>query len=399
MPLGTPFHARTQARCLSYKWKDWAGYHAVCRYGLSAEREYNAIRQAAALIDVSPLYKYDVRGADAASFLSRLTVRDVGKLRPGRMGYLCWCDDDGKVIDDGTCARLDEDWLRLTSAAPAYHWLSRHATAFRVEIRDRSDELAALSLQGPTSRAVLGELCDADVGALKFFGVAPSRFDGIGEPGWVSRTGYTGDLGYELWIDRSAAVALWDALERVGARHGLEPVGLDAMDISRVEAGFVLRGVDYHGANEALVEAQKSSPFELGLGWTVQLDGRDPPFVGMAALAEEKRRGSAWALVGLDIDWPAIEALYERHGLPPQVPAAAWRSMIPVYAEGRQIGRATSGTWSPVLKRNLALATVESAFATPGTPVSIEWTVEWTRTTVPARVSKTPFFDPERKRA
>ncbi len=397
MPLPTPFHPRTRELCLTYKWKDWAGFYAPCVFGLSPDREYNAIRQGAGLLDVTPLYKYDVSGAGAAAFLSRVTVRDLATLKPGRMTYLCWCDDDGKVIDDGTCANLGDGRYRLTAAAPALHWLLRHSRRFDVHIDDLSDKIAALALQGPTSRAVLAEVCDADLTALKFFGICETRFGGV--PGWLSRTGYTGDLGYELWVDNQHALALWDALTRAGKKHNLEPIGLDALDISRVEAGFILRGIDYVGANEALVDAQKSSPFEIGLGWTVNLSDERAPFIGQAALEAEKKSGSPWALVGLDIDWPAIESLYALHGLPPHVPSAAWRGGIPLYREGRQVGRATSGTWSPTLKKNLALATVESASSAAGTTIYIEQTVEGARQTVPAIVTKTPFFDPERKRA
>lgn len=395
MPLPTPFHDRTREACITYKWKDWAGYYAVCTYGLSPEREYNAIRQGSGMLDVTPLYKYEIRGPDAEPFLTRLTVRDLGKLATGRMTYLCWCDGAGKVIDDGTCARLGPGHYRLTAAAPAYHWLTRHAAPFAVRIEDVSNQLAALAVQGPTSRDVLKQVCDADMDALGFFGIVESRLSS--GDGWVSRTGYTGDLGYEVWVPNDQALALWDALADAGKDWGLEPVGLDALDISRVEAGFVLRGIDYHGANEALIEAQKSSPYEIGLGWTVKLDGREP-FIGMEALLEETRRGSPWAFVGLDIDWPAVEALFASHGLPPQVPTAAWRSTVPIYQDGRQVGRATSGTWSPVLKKNLALATVEASAAKPGTRVFIEWTVEWERRTVPATISALPFFDPPRKR-
>jgi aminomethyltransferase len=394
MPLPTPFHERTRDACITYQWKDWAGYHAPRTYGLSPEREYNAIRHGSAMLDVTPLFKYDVTGPDAAAFLSWVLARDVQKLKPGRMTYVCWCDDEGKVLDDGTCARLD-DRMRLTAAAPAYPHLLRQAEGFDVSVADISADVAALALQGPTSRDLLRQVCDADMDALKFFGVVEVRFSS--GKGWLSRTGYTGDLGYELWVPNAGALALWDALVAAGASFGLEPVGLDALDISRIEAGFILRGVDYHGANEALIEAQKSTPFEINLGWTVQLE-RDA-FIGQQALAKDKAAGAKWSFVGLDIEWLAIEALYAQHGLPPQVPAAAWRTNVPVYADGRQVGRATSGAWSPTLKKNLALATMETAYAAPGTHVAIEWTVEWERKTVPAIVSKTPFFDPPRKRA
>lgn len=396
MPLPTPFHERTQEACITYKWKDWAGYYAPCVYGLSPEREYNAIRHGSAMLDVTPLYKYDVTGPDAGAFLARVMVRDAAKMKVGRMTYLCWCDDEGHVLDDGTVAKLDSEHYRVTSAAPAFHWLSRHARPFDVAIADLSDKMAALALQGPTSRDLLRQVCDADMDALPFFGIQKTQFASGG--GWLSRTGYTGDLGYELWVDNDQALDLWDALALEGKRYGIEPVGLDALDISRVEAGFILRGVDYHGANEALVAAQKSTPFELGLGWCVKLKDREP-FIGQAALEAAKARGHAWSMVGLEIDWVTIERMFDTIGLPPQVPSASWRSMIPIFAEGRQVGRATSGTWSPTLKKNLALASIESEYAALGTALHIEWTIEWERKTVPAFVAETPFFDPERKRA
>ncbi|MCB9787681.1 MAG: aminomethyl transferase family protein [Deltaproteobacteria bacterium] len=395
MPRPTPFHERTAPLCESWRWKHWGGYLAPCVYGESPEREYNAIRQGAALLDVTPLYKYELRGPDAGALLDYVLARAVSKLKPGRMAYVCWTDDEGKLLDDGTCARLAPEHFLLTSGAPAYGWLVRHAPGFDVAIEEITDRKAALALQGPTSRDLLRAFVTPDPGDLGFFGIREVRFGEV--PGWLSRTGYTGDLGYELWVDPGDALALWDTLARHGADHGLAPVGLDALDISRIEAGFVLRGVDYTGAQDALIPSQKSTPYEMGLGWTVKLDR--PPFVGQAALRREAERGSAWAFVGLVIDWPALERLCDSYGLPPQLPGAAWRTAVPLFRDGRQIGRATSGTWSPILKKNLALATVEAAFAAPGSVVDIETTVEWARHLLPATVAPTPFFDPPRKRS
>ena len=236
------------------------------------------------------------------------------------------------MLDDGTCARLDDETFRVTSAAPAYWWLMRHADPYQVEVVDRTGELAALALQGPTSRELLRQVCDADMDALRFFGITEATFDGY--RGWVSRTGYTGDLGYEVWVPNAHAIPLWDDLMSTGKNYGIEAVGLDAMDISRIEAGFVLRGVDYTGANDAHIDAQKSTPFELGLDWTVKLQNREP-FIGQAALEREKRAGSRWSFVGLDIDWCAIEALYNEHGLPPHAPVAAAREEI----QNDEVGR------------------------------------------------------------
>jgi len=397
MPRPTPFHARTSALCQSWRYADWAGWIAVSRYGHTLDPEYNAIRQSAGLLDVTPLYKYDVVGPDAGAFLSRVMVRNVSKLKRGRMTYLCWCDDEGKILDDGTCARLDTDWYRVTAAAPAWWWLMRHAEPYDVEVTDVTEDLAALALQGPTSRDILRGVCDADLDALSFFGVA--QCDLAGAPGWVSRTGYTGDLGYELWAPTDHALPLYDRLMEAGRPHGVEPVGLDALDVSRVEAGFILMGVDYTPANEALIPAHKSSPYELGLGWTVGLKPRDPSFIGWEALRAEHERGSDWALVGLDISWEALERMFGEAGLPPSMSAEAWRCNVPVYKGARQVGRATSGTWSPTLKRNIALATVEASEAAPGTQLAIDWQVDWRVRRAPCVVAKTPFFDPPRKRA
>lgn len=395
MPIPTPFHPRTSELCVTYRWKDWSGYCAVCTYDISPEREYNAIRQAAGVLDVSPLFKYEVHGPDAGAFLARVMSRDVSTMKVGRVQYLCWCDDHGKVLDDGTCARLSEDHYRVTAAAPSFQWFMRHAGPYRVTIEDSSDRLAALALQGPTARDILSRFTDAELGRMAFFDVCATRFADV--PGYLSRTGYTGDLGYELWVERERALELWDTLMHHGRDLGLMAVGLDTLDICRVEAGFIMQGVDYQSAHHALIESQKSTPFELGLGWTVKLGDRS--FIGAAALAEEREHGSAWAMVGLDISWEALEALYERYGLPPSMPTAAWRTPVPVYFKGHQVGRATSGAWSPILKKNLALATVNARYGDVGTVLEIEVTVEWERRTVPARVVATPFFDPPRKKA
>lgn len=396
MPTPTPFHPRTSALCTSLFWKEWAGHYAVRSYDTCHEREYFAIRHSAALIDVSPLYKYDVSGPDAAAFLSWVTVRDIRKLKVGRVTYLCWCDDHGKVLDDGTVSRFAEDEFRITAAEPALGWLTRQARRFDVSIEDATTKIAALSLQGPNSREVLNRAADSDLNDLKFFATRPATIARIGVR--VSRTGYTGDLGYEVWIERDLALEVWDALIEAGRTFGITPTGLDAMDVSRIEAGFILNAVDYFSAHKCFIEARKSSPYEIGLGWTVNLDRE--PFVGQAALRRESAHGSTWAKVGLVLDWDEYEALYAKIGLPPHVSSAAWRTAVPVYdPHGRQVGQATSGTWSPTLKRNLALATVESAHAAPGTRLRMEVTVEFHRHKITAVVSKTPFFDPERKRA
>jgi aminomethyltransferase len=396
MPIPTPFHPRTSALCRSLRWKDWAGYHAVCAFDPYHDREYYAFRHAAGLIDVTPLFKYDIVGPDAAEFLTRVMSRDIRKLKPGRVTYCCWCDDDGKLLDDGTVWRFDDGRYRATAAEPSLAWFHRNARGFDVTITDVTDTIAALSLQGPFSRDVLKQVCDADLDAMRFFGLAECTIDGFDAV--VTRTGYSGDLGYEIWVPNERALELWDALVNAGGPYGLLPAGLDAYDMCRVEAGFIMNGVDYYSANHCLIDARKSTPYETDLGWTVQLDRE--PFNGQDALRAEKERGPTYMFVGLEIDWDEYEAVFAAHGLPPEVPCGAWRTAVPVYSVGgRQVGRANSGSWSPLLKKNLALATVEADFGDVDHQVNIEVTAEWERRQVRAVVRQKPFFDPPRKRS
>ncbi|MEM7230193.1 MAG: aminomethyltransferase family protein [Planctomycetota bacterium] len=395
MPIPSPLHDRTAPLCTSFRWKDWSGYYAVCAYSPYPDREYYAMRHAAGLQDVTPLYKYDITGPDAASFLSWLTVRNVETLKPKRITYGCWCDEHGKLMDDGTIWRIDDERYRVTAAEPSLSWFHRHAMGFDVTITDVTDAIASMSIQGPMSRAILRAADVSAVDELKFFHLAPARIgahDVI-----VTRTGYSGDLGYEVWVDADHACAVWDVLMEAGTPYGMLPNGLDALDQCRVEAGFIMAGVDYYGPHHCLIESQKSTPDEAGLGWTVRLD-RDA-FIGQAAIRRERDKGPERAFIGLSLNWDDYEALFAEHGLPPEVCSAAWRESRPVFTTGgRQIGYATSGSWSATLKQNLALATVNSAYAEPGTTLRMEVTVEHQRRTVRATVVERPFFDPPRKR-
>ncbi|HUF79841.1 MAG TPA: aminomethyltransferase family protein [Burkholderiales bacterium] len=390
----TPFHARTAPLCSSQAWRRWAGYLAASSYELSHEREYHAIRSSAALLDISPLYKYRVQGRGAARMLDRMVTRKVSAAPVGQVLSTPWCDAAGRVLDDGTIARLDEHTFRLTSADPGLRWLEGNARGLDVSIEDVSERLAALALQGPASRAILQRISDADLGGLKYFRVTPARLRGIDVT--VSRTGYTGDLGFEVWVAAERAIELWDALIEAGAAYGITPTGLAALDLARIEAGLMLMDVDYVPARRALIASQASSPFELDLAWTVNL-GKEH-FVGREALAREAARGPDWRFVGIEVDWTALERLYAEAGLPPALPAA-WRARIPLYSGGRQVGYATSGGWSPLLKRYIALAHVQSRMAAPDTRLEMEVTVEHRRRRATARVVRKPFFDPERKRA
>ena len=396
MPIPTPFHSRTSQHCYSLNWKDWAGYYTVSAYDTTHDSEYYALRHSAGLIDVSPLFKYEVHGPDAAAFLSRLTVKDLHKLKVGRVTYLCWCDDDGKVIDDGTVSCLDENYFRVTAAEPSLSWFDRQSRGYNVTIEDSTARIAALSLQGPTSRDILASVVNTDMDTLRFFGVVRCRLDATEV--WISRTGYTGDLGYEIWVDSRHAERLYDSIMAAGRAYDLLPCGIDAMDVTRIEAGFIMNGVDYYSANHCLIEEQKNSPYELGLDWAVQLDRE--PFTGQAALRKEKADGAKRVFVGLDVDWAEVEAAFDKFGLPPDLPGHVWRDGRPVYDENQNwIGQATSGVWSPTLKKNLALAQVTAPFATVGTRVQFEITVEYRRQVVGATVVTTPFFNPPRKRS
>lgn len=394
MPIGTPFHERTFALCESLSYREWSGYYTVSSYEPHHEHEYNAIRNACALIDISPLYKYRVSGRDATRLVDRVVTRDLDKVAVGQVIYTPWCDEQGKVIDDGTVSRLAEDRYRWTAADPSLRWLSQNAFGLDVAIEDISEQVAALALQGPTAGRLLAQVAEADIAALKYFRVTRGKIAGVAVD--ISRTGYTGDLGYELWIPRAGALEVWDALVAAGAAFDLHPAGMLALDVARVEAGLLLIDVDFHGSKKALIEGQKYSPFELGFGRLVNLDKRR--FVGQAALLDDQRRGPRRQIVGLEIDWDALEAIYERFGLPPQVSGTASRVAVPVYnQEGIQAGKATSTAWSPTLKKLLALATVKAEHARPGTHLDIEMTVEAVRHRVPATVVRTPFFNPARK--
>jgi aminomethyltransferase len=395
VPVGTPFHERTFALCTSLNYRDWSGYYTVSSYETHHEHEYNAIRNAAALIDVSPLFKYHVEGRDAARLVNRVITRDAAVLSAGQVYYTPWCDEQGYVIDDGTVARLSEQRFRWTAAEPNLRWLAQNAAGLDVAIEDVSESIAALALQGPLAAHVLRACADVAIDALRYFRVTSGRIDGVDVD--ISRTGYTGDLGYEIWMPRTGAIAVWDALMRAGRSFGLKPAGMLALDVARVEAGLLLIDVDFVGSRKAMTADQRYTPDELGLARLVRLE--KGPFIGRAAMCAERERGVRRRIVGLEIDWSDVEALYERKGLAPVAPSAASRVAVPVRRFGQQIGRATTTTWSPTLKRLIALATVDAAHADAGTAIEFEVTVEAVRHFVGARVVPTPFFNPGRKTA
>ena len=306
----SPFFERTSKLNESQEWRRWAGYLAATSYELTHENEYFAIRTKAALLDITPLKKYIVEGPDSQLLLDRLVTRNIAICKVGQVMYTPWCDEHGKVIDDGTVQRLSENKFRITSAEPNLEWIESNSTGMDVIIKDDSFSTASLALQGPNSRAILNSTSSKSLDSLKFFWMMDTTFDNI--PVTISRTGYTGDLGYEIWMDPNDALTVWDILIDKGKTFGITPTGLHALDIARIEAGLILLDVDYISTRHALIESRKSSPYELGLGWAVKLKKRD--FIGKASLLEELDHGSGWSFVGIEIEWPEFEKHYKDAG-------------------------------------------------------------------------------------
>jgi aminomethyltransferase len=395
LPIGTAVHDRTFPLCESLNYREWSGYYAVSVYEMHHEHEYNAIRNAAALIDVSPLFKYLVTGRDATKLVNRVITRDINKVAVGQVIYCCWCDEAGHVIDDGTITRLEENKYRWTAADPSLRWFRQNALGLDVQIEDISDKVAALALQGPTSGRLLQRAAEANITNLKYFRFTHGKIGGVEVD--ISRTGYTGDLGYEIWMPWGEAGRVWDALMAAGGEFDIHPAGMLALDVARIEAGLILIEVDYFSSKKSLIETQKYSPYEIGLGRLVDL--KKEHFIGRAALEEENKRGAQRLLMGLDVNWPDIERQFEAAGLAPQIPSAASRVPVPVYRGGMQVGKATSTTWSPTLKKMIALATLNREHAAAATELQIELTVEAVRQKVRATVRELPFFNPPRKMA
>ena len=391
----SPFFERTSKLNESQEWRRWSGYLAATNYELTHENEYFAIRTKAALLDITPLYKYIIEGPDAQLFLNRMVTRNISICNIGQVMYTPWCDEDGKQIDDGTVQRLSDHKFRITSAEPNLEWIEYNAAGMDISILDDSYTTAALAIQGPNSRTILNAVANDSLNNLKFFWMMDTQFGDI--PVSISRTGYTGDLGYEIWSDPEDALSVWDLLMDKGKFFGITPTGLQALDMARIEAGLILLDVDYISSRHAIIESRKSSPYELGLGWAVKM--KKKYFIGKRALEAELDRGSEWEFVGIDIQWTELEGHYRKVGLAPGLPGAAWRTSTPLYKGKEQVGYATSGCWSPILKRYIALAHVKSDYAQSGSTLDFELKVEHYRKVTPAIEVKTPFFDPERNRS
>ena len=397
MSVGTAFFERQRELNTKLSWGEWSGYHAAAVFADFVDIEYNAVREAAAVIDVTPLYKYEVSGADAAALLDRVVTRDISAMAVGQVIYTPWCDEEGKVIDDGTVTRLDQNHFRVTAADPSYRWFAMNATGLDVQIDDISEATAGLALQGRLSRHVLERATGQDWFDLRYFRRRPTTIQGFDVD--VTRTGYTGDLGYELWIPVEGALAVWDRLFEVGADYGIRPAGIQALDICRLEASLILIEAEYTSARHAFSPELKYSPFEIGLGRLVKFD-KAAEFTGKRALlAEREAGGPERRLVGLELDWSAIEAMYARHDLAPQISPQVQRAPVPVHKDGVQVGRATSVGWGPTIKKMVGFGSVDKGLTKIGTRLSVEWSVEGERGKVGATVVPMPFLDLDRKRA
>ncbi len=389
----TPFHPRTSELIDSYDWNEWSGWLSANAYDLDHTHEYLAIRTSCGVFDTSPLYKYLIHGTDALKLMNRVLTQDVSRYKVGRSMYTAWCDDRGKIIDDGIVAHLGKDIFRMTAADPTLFWLEDNAANLNVTIEEITENYAILAFQGPYTRDVLKRLTKDNIDKLSYFSQIETELAGI--PITLSRTGFTGDLGYELWVEPDRAVDLWDAVFDIGEDYSIRAFGDYALDIARIEAGLILAEAEFHSSKKVMYEHEKSSPLELGIGWTVKL--KKDYFVGQKALIEEKRNGLKWNTVGLEIDLKSLAGIYAEYDMPMYLPTQSWTDAVPIYSGGEQIGKATSGAWSPILKKYVALARVKPNYASLGNQVEMEVTVDAKRHQVKAKVVKTPFFNPPRK--
>jgi aminomethyltransferase len=400
MLKGTPLHDRTSKLCQSFSWVTWGDYSLPGYYTNSVLEEALSMRYAAGLFDLSPFSKYHVHGRDAVKALNHIFTRDISKLKPMRGVYTTWCNFQGKVLQEGVVFRLTDDHFMICATYPDFDWFHQATQGYDVVILDRSKTEAAIALQGPNSCHILQELSEIDFKQLKYFDLARGNIGGV--PCIISRTGYTGDLGYEIWVAADAAVKIWDAILTVGQPYGVYPCGLLALDVARVEAGFLLGGDsdsfapmgmgDYTRASEACHEAQMVSPYEIGLDWAVDFTKDD--FIGRDALYAEQQRGRQRCLVGIEVLSAPFEQLYASHDLKPDYPPRVAQWIVPLYSPrtGGQIGYVTSRVWSPYLRKYIALAFVDSAYAVPGTLAEMECTVLYERRRTPVVITERPFL-------
>lgn len=398
MYLTTPFHARVEGANQTGLWSHWSGYLVAEKYQLSEKFEYFAIRNAVGVFDSSPLYKYQVSGVDAERFLSGVLARDVRKCRIGQAHYTFWCDDRGFVIEDGVVLRQASDRFLLTSARPNLAYLSNLIGHDRVEIEDVTEQLGTLAVQGPRSRKVLAALAP-EVESLDYFHLTEAKLGGSEVT--VSRTGYTGDLGYEIWVPSEDAISVWDAVVEEGDGHGLLPFGQIALLMARIEAGLLLIDIDFESSRYAWNDEHRSTPLELGFGWMLRDLDRDRAFIGHRAIKQEiDEETSRWKMVGLIVDWKAYDEMYQGAGLvPPKDHLPITEEFMLYDPDYQRVGYATSFMYSPMLQRHIALARVRPDLAQVGQAVDLEVTVNHRYQRVAAHVARLPLFNPQRKTA
>jgi glycine cleavage system T protein (aminomethyltransferase) len=399
MVATTPFHPRLAELNTTGLYGHWSGYLSALRYDLSAKFEYFCIRNSAGVFDTSPLYKYWIRGRDAERFLAGVMTRDVRACRPGRAQYTVWCDDGGFVLEDGVLFRHAENEFLLTCARPNLGYLADLTGRLQVEITDATADYGILAVQGPSSRIVLAQV-SADVAALPFFGLTRTRIEDV--PVTVSRTGYTGDLGYEIFVPADDAVRVLDAVLDAGTPYGLRPFGEEALLMTRIEAGLVLIGVEFSSSRFAWTDQQRVTPAELGFRWMLKgIDDDSRPFIGRPAIRKELAgKASRWSTVGLLVDWHDWDRLWTEAGLLPPKDERPLTSESMLYsADGERAGYATSLMYSPVLQRHIAIARVRPGHAAVGSRLNLELTVDHEYRTVAAQVARLPLYDPERKTA
>jgi aminomethyltransferase len=395
----TPFHDRLEAYNQTGLWQHWSGHLSAVKYQMDSKFEYFAVRNSAGVIDTSPLYKYRIVGHDAETYLAGVLTRDIRACRDGQAQYTLWCDDAGHVVEDGVVFRFSNDHFLLTSAEPNLAWFSDRIGRLRVQIEDVSAQYGSLAIQGPRSRGILAGLDDA-VGGLKFFHHTPAKIGGASVN--VSRTGYTGDLGYEVWVDADDAPAVFDAVMDASAGQGVLPVGMEALLMLRIEAGLVLIDVDFHSSRFAFTDHERTTPHEMGFGWMLNdVATTDRAFIGRDAIRREVAEGlSRWKMVGLVVDYQDWDRRYRAEGLipPKDEHPTVWEMML--YDDDMQrVGYTTSFMYSPALQQHIAMARVQPHLGAPGSTVQLEVTINHRYQTVACRVARPPLFNPPRKTA
>jgi aminomethyltransferase len=400
MLLRTPFHERLEALNETGLWEHWSGYLTATKYQMSEKFEYVAIRDAAAIVDTSPLYKYRIAGSGAEAYLAGVMARDPRTLSPGQAQYQVWCDDRGFVVEDGVLMRIGPDEFWLTAAEPNLDYFRRLVgRADEVEIEETTADWGVLAFQGPRSKGLLAQLAPA-MAALPYFGLVQTTIDTV--PVTISRTGYTGDLGYEIWVPTDGALRVWDALWTATHGHNVIPFGQIALSMARIEAGLVLLDVDFHNSRFAWTDADRTTPVELGFGWMFRdIETTDRAFLGRDAIRRElSDKTSRWKLTGLVVDWREHDRIFMAGGLVPPKDHTPIHDEYYIYDDDlRQLGYATSQMYSPMLQRHIALARVPLDRQAPGSRVKLELAVNHRYEYFDAYVTRTPLFNPPRKTA